>query len=120
MRESMMRIERLREERDAKEQKIVEHVKMINDLQRELENVAAENRTLRKLAAVPDNYGIDLAGIKLNTEKKIESYTKLIKVLQDDNYMLEEERSRLKNMMKQMSMLYTGVPKDRYADLTDQ
>jgi len=78
MRESMMRIERLREERDAKEQKIVEHVKMINDLQRELENVAAENRTLRKLAAVPDNYGIDLAGIKLNTEKKIESYTKLI------------------------------------------
>lgn len=119
-RESMLRIERLREERDAKELKITEHVKMINDLQRELENVAAENRTLRKLAAVPDNYGIDLAGIKLNTEKKIESYTKLIKVLQDDNYMLEEERARLKNQLKQMSMLYTGIPKDRYADLSDE
>ncbi|MFN9909867.1 MAG: hypothetical protein ACK56F_27740, partial [bacterium] len=60
----MLRLERLREERDAKEQKITDHVKMINDLQRELENIAAENRTLRKLAAVPDNYGIDLAGIK--------------------------------------------------------
>ena len=95
-------------------------MKLINDLQRELENVAAENRTLRKLATVPDNYGIDLAGIKLNSEKKIESYTKLIKVLQDDNYMLEEERARLKNMLKQMSMLYTGIPKDRYADLNDQ
>jgi hypothetical protein len=43
--------------------------------------LAAENRTLRKMAQVPDNYGIDLATIKLNADKKIENYTKLIKVL---------------------------------------
>ena len=34
--------------------------------------------------------------------------------------MLEEERARLKNMLKQMSMLYTGIPKDRYSDLSDE
>ena len=66
-----------------------------------MEDLAAENRTLRKMAAVPDNYGIDLAQIKLNSDKKIETYTKLIKVLQDDNYKLEEERARLKHMLKQ-------------------
>lgn len=31
-----------------------------------MEDLAAENRTLRKMAAVPDNYGIDLASIKLH------------------------------------------------------
>jgi len=121
MKESMIRLERLREERDAKEAKIREHVDLINAIQRQLEDVAAENRTLRKMAAVPENYGIDLATIKLNSEKKIENYTKLIKVLQDDNYKLEEERARLKHMLKQQSMLYTNnTPWDRFPDLTPE
>ena len=55
---------------------------------------------MRKMAGVPDNYGIELGQIKLSNEKKIENYTKLIKVLQDDNYRLEEERAKLKNMLK--------------------
>lgn len=86
-----------------------------------MEDLAAENRTLRGWAAVPDNYGIDLGQIKLNSEKKIENYTKLIKVLQDDNYKLEEERARLKHMLKQQSMLYTNnQPWDRYPNLTPE
>lgn len=119
MRESMLRIERLREERDTKEAKISEHLELINTLQRQLEDLAAENRTLRKMATVPDNYGMDLSQLKLGSEKKIENYTKLIKVLQDDNYKLEEERARLKHMLKQQSMLYTNnTPWDRYPHLT--
>jgi hypothetical protein len=86
-----------------------------------MEDLAAENRTLRKMAAVPDNYGIDLAQIKLNSDKKIETYTKLIKVLQDDNYKLEEERARLKHMLKQQSLLYTNnTPWDRHPKLTPE
>jgi hypothetical protein len=108
MRESMNRIERLREERDAKDLKINQTLELVNTLQRQMEDLAAENRTLRKMVPVPDNYGIDLSEIKLNSEKKIENYTKLIKVLQDDNYQLEEERARLKHMLKQQSMLYTN------------
>ena len=81
MRECMQRIERLREERDTKELRITEHLEMINGLQRQMEDLAAENRALRKMAAVPENYGFDLATIKVSAEKKIENYTKLIKVL---------------------------------------
>lgn len=121
MRESMMRIERLREERDAKELKINEGLMLINTMQRQMEDLAAENRTLRKMVPVPDNYGIDLSEIKLNSEKKIENYTKLIKVLQDDNYKLEEERARLKHLIKQQSMLYTNnTPWDRFPDLNPE
>ena len=117
----MQRMDKLREESDLKEHRISEHLQLVNQLQRQLEDLAAENRTLRKMAAVPDNYGIDLAQIKLHTEKKIENYTKLIKVLQDDNYKLEEERARLKHQLKQQSLLYTNnTPWDRYKNLTPE
>ncbi len=104
-----------------KELKITEHLETMNAMQRQLEDLAAENRTLRKMAQVPDNYGIDLATIKLNADKKIENYTKLIKVLQDDNYKLEEERARLKHMLKQQSMMYgNNTPWDRHPDLNPE
>lgn len=119
MRQCMQRIEALREERDRKEQKITEHLELVNALQRQLEDLATENRTLRKMTGVPDNYGIDLSQLKMDSEKKIENYTKLIKVLQDDNYKLEEERAKLKHMIKQQSMLYTNnTPWQRFPDLT--
>ena len=121
MRDCMQRIERLREERDTKEFKITEHLETINALQKQLEDIATENRTLRKMAGVPDNYGIELGQIKLSNDKKIENYTKLIKVLQDDNYRLEEERAKLKNMLKQQSMMYSNsTPWDRYPNLTKE
>lgn len=121
MRECMERIERLREERDAKDAKITEKIQLVNELQRQLEDVATENRALRKTNMLPEGFGIDLGQLKLNAEKKIENYTKLIKVLQDDNYKLEEERARLKHMLKQQSMLYTNnQPWDRYPSLTPE
>ena len=120
-RDQIQRIEKLREERDVKELKITENLETMNAMQRQLEDLAAENRTLRKMAQVPDNYGIDLATIKLNADKKIENYTKLIKVLQDDNYKLEEERARLKHMLKQQSMMYgNNTPWDRHPDLNPE
>lgn len=121
MRDCMQRMDRLREECDAKERKITDHLLLVNQVQRQLEDVAAENRHLRKLAGVPDNFGVDLAQLKLQSEKKIENYTRLIKVLQDDNYKLEEERARLKHQLKQQSLLYTNnTPWDRYKTLTPE
>lgn len=52
------------------------------------------------MANVPDNYGIKLDQIKLHDKDKIEDFKKLIKVLQDDNYKLEEERAKLKHTLK--------------------
>jgi hypothetical protein len=65
----------------------------------------AENKALRDLASVPSNYGIDREKIKLMDREKIDDFKKLIRVLQDDNYRLEEERAKLKHKLKQMAML---------------
>jgi len=46
-----------------------------------MEDFMAENRALRKMAEVPDNYGIDREMIKLHEREKIEDFRRLIKVL---------------------------------------
>ena len=120
MRECMQRIDILRGEKDAKEAKIIEHLQFINKLSHQVEDLAAENRTLRKMANVPENYGIDLEQIKLHDREKIDDYKKLIRVLQEDNYKLEEERARLKHKIKQQSMLYKGQPSQRYNNLNEE
>lgn len=84
-----------------------------------MENFMAENRALRQMANVPDNYGIKLDQIKLHDKDKIEDFKKLIKVLQDDNYKLEEERAKLKHTIKVQSMMYkSSDPSERYKNLT--
>lgn len=99
-RESMKRIDILREEKDASERRIADLLKELNDLSNKVEDLMAENRTLRKMANVPKNYGINLEQIKLHDRDKIDDYKKLIRVLQEDNYKLEEERAKLKHMLK--------------------
>jgi len=71
-----------------------------NKLSNLIEDFTAENTTLRQMAGVPDNYGIDKEKIKLLNKEKIEDFRKLIKVLQEDNYKLEEERAKLKHALK--------------------
>ena len=69
----------------------------INNLSNNVSDILAENRQLRIMAGVPDNYGINLENIKLHDQERIEDFKKLIKVLQDDNYKLEEERANIKH-----------------------
>lgn len=59
MRECMQKIDILRAEKGAKDKEIVDLLQEINKKSNELENVLAENRTLRKMANVPENYGIN-------------------------------------------------------------
>ena len=121
MRDCMHRIELLRSEKDAKESKIVEQLQFVNKLSNQVEDLAAENRALRKMANVPENYGMNLEQIKLLDREKIDDYKKLIRVLQEDNYKLEEERAKLKHMLKQQSMLYKcEEPAQRYKNLTPE
>ena len=121
MRDCMAKIDVLRAEKTAKDKQIVEHLQEINKKSNELENVLAENRALRQMANVPENYGINAEQIKFLDREKIDDYKKLIRVLQEDNYRLEEERARLKHMLKQQSMLYkTDQPNARYKNLTPE
>ena len=86
-----------------------------------MENVIAENRTLRQMANVPQNFGISLDSIKLYDKEKVDDFKKLIKVLQDDNYKLEEERAKLKHALKIQAMMYktdSKNPDERYKGLT--
>ena len=53
-------------------------IKDINGLSINVENFMVENRMLRKMAGVPDNYGIDLEKIKLHDREKINDYKKLL------------------------------------------
>lgn len=95
-RDAMKRIDALREEKDSKDRRIIELTKQINDLSNNCEDLLAETRTLRKMANVPSNYGIPLEQVKLHDREKIDDFKRLIRVLQEDNYRLEEERAKLK------------------------
>lgn len=118
-RDTMKRIDILRAEKDNKDKKITELLHDINELSLKVEDFIAENRALRQMANVPDNYGIKLDQIKLHDKEKIDDFKKLIKVLQDDNYKLEEERAKLKHALKVQSMMYKSTdPSERFKGLT--
>ena len=77
----------------------------------------AENKQLRDYAAVPDNFGKNREDIRLINKEKIDDFKKLVRILQEDNYTLEEERAKLKHRVKEMSMLMSDKNQnDRYAN----
>ena len=95
----------LRAEADKKEREAIDLKKHVNYLQDQIEDLMAENKVLRDMKGVPENYGIDREKIKLLDREKIDDFKKLIRVLQEDNYALEEERAKLKHELKQQSMM---------------
>ena len=64
-----------------------------------MELVLGENRILRQMADVPDNFGIDISKIKMGDRVKIEDYKAKIRILQRDINDLESERAQLKNKL---------------------
>ncbi len=75
----------------------------------------AENKVLREKVGAPANFGIDREKVRLLDQEKIDDFKKLIRVLQEDNYRLEEERAKLKHMIKQHAMLLNNNdPDHRY------
>lgn len=79
--DSIRRIDQLRSEKDIEHKKNTELLAEINTLSNQMEDFIAENRALRQMANVPDNYGIKLDQIKLHDKEKIDDFKKLIKVL---------------------------------------
>ena len=95
--------------------------KQLNQLSDQMENILAENRFLRELAQVPDNFGnleevtfiiineftLDLIQIKLLEREKIEDYNRLIKILDKTLEDREEEITKLKHQIIQLGTLYS-------------
>lgn len=61
-----------------------------------MENILAENRVLRRLAGVPENYGFDLEEIKAGEKQKIEDYKTQVMWLEKEVEELEAERTILR------------------------
>jgi hypothetical protein len=78
-------MEQLRVEKDAESRKLAELQADINEGNQKKQALYVENKILRQMFNVPDNFGIKIDEIKLHDKEKIEDYIKLIKVLQDDN-----------------------------------
>lgn len=68
----------------------------IQQLSTQMENILVENRLLRKLAKVPDNYGFNLEEIKLAEKQKIEDYKIMVNELEREVEDLEAERTQLR------------------------
>ena len=99
-----------------------DRVKDLNEMAENLEDVLAENRILRKMNNVPDNWGFEAQKriIKLQDRESVFEYKRLVKILQEDNYNLEKERAHLKHRLKQLA-IYGGMSKDeKYRDLTPE
>lgn len=113
VKELLRRLDMIRAE---KEQEVNKHTKVMeeyNRLSMVVEDLTNENRALREMAEVPANFGIKIENIKLLNKEKIEDYRKLVKVLQEDNYKLEEERAKLKHELKILFMTKnSGDPKE--------
>lgn len=107
LKDSTKKINDMRSTVDKKDREVIDLKKHINYLQDQIEDFLAENKALRDMASVPANYGIDREKVKLMDREKIDDFKKLIRVLQEDNYSLEEERAKLKHMLKQQSMMWS-------------
>ena len=90
------RVSELRHELTAKENKEIELLKKFNKLQNTLDDVMTENRALRKLAGVGDNWGVDLSKVRLEDQDHIIELKRANNVLKEDNEALEAERTKLK------------------------
>ena len=71
-----------------------------NALADKMEEVLRENRVLRQIADVPENFGIDIQKINLGDRIKIEDYKAKIRLLTHDIDQLETERAQLKHQIK--------------------
>lgn len=84
-----------------------------------MDNILAENRVLRRLAQVPENYGFNLEEIKIAERHQIEDYKAKVRYLEKEVEELEGERLQLRNRLRILSNLFDQNPKgDRYKNLT--
>ena len=74
--------------------KLVEDLNKISD---QMEDIIRENRMLRQMADVPENFGIDISKVKLGERIKIEDYKTKIRLLIHQIDELETERAQIKH-----------------------
>lgn len=84
-----------------------------------MENIIAENRILRRLHGVPENFGFDLEEIKIAEKQELEDYKTQVKHLEAEVEELEAERTQLRYRLRQFNTLYSNKG-ERYKDFTPE
>lgn len=85
----------------------------------DLSRIRKENQLLRRMGNVPENFDMQVEDLMAAEKDKIEDYEKLIQVIQKDNQELEKERAKLKNEIRQLTlMVNTSDTNERYRHLT--
>lgn len=79
----------------------------------------AENRILRRLHGVPENFGFDLEEIKIAEKQELEDYKTQVKHLEAEVEELEAERTQLRYRLRQFNTLYSNKG-ERYKDFTPE
>ena len=116
---ALKKFEHLAQLKERAEKRVEELLGDCNTYSNLIEDLKAENKTLRTMYNVPTNFGIEIDQIKLQDKETIDDYKRLIKELQNDNYSLEAERAKLKEKIKHQSMLYKATdPTERFRGLT--
>mmetsp|Transcript_25522 Transcript_25522/g.44493 ORF Transcript_25522/g.44493 Transcript_25522/m.44493 type:complete len:2210 (+) Transcript_25522:2881-9510(+) len=91
----------------------------LTELSNQMDELISENRVLREMAGVPDNYGFKLDEVKLAEKQKIEEYRARIRRLEQEVEELEKERVDLRYRLRNASTLY-GEKGLRFHNLTSE
>ena len=88
---------KLQQENEIINNEIKKLVEDFNKICDQMEDILRENRILRQMADVPENFGIDINKVKLGDRIKIEDYKTKIRYLIHQVDELETERAQLKH-----------------------
>ena len=74
------------------------------------------NRILRNICNVPDNFGhdIDIETLRQNHAGSLEDYKALYKQLERENEELKEQREEMSYKLRKIVILYSNKPGERY------
>ena len=86
---SIDRIDQLRRESEKKDEEITELLKEINKQNNDMDNLLTENRGLRRMAGVSDEFGINIHEIKIRDRELLEEQKRVNDILQQENEKLE-------------------------------
>lgn len=107
---------KVREDCIQKEKRIEQLLHDYNTISNQMAEYLQENAYLRQLSNVPANFGLKRENVKLHDMKTADDLKKLVKVLQDDNFHLEEERAKLKHALRVLSIQDLNGIDDRNPD----
>lgn len=111
-------IKKLRDQVGSRDKEITKYITELNLLDKQIGDLKLENEKLREMANVPSDFGMNLDDLKHKESIAIAEIKNKNKFLEAEVDELEQERTRLKCRLRQMSEMNTANINERYKDLS--